>query len=180
MDQEKFLYQKGISLRKILLVLFFTSCIYSADPVLIANELINKNLYFTQKTNTGIEEVSSKGEIIRRNNSIEITIDYPSKEKYIIQDSLIEIYDYEFNQYQIFEINDDNSFIIDFFYNGIDVTDVKNDENNSFTVTKNKNDFFVKIISESKFLIRYSDNMNYKNTIVFEALEKKWILYLLV
>ena len=173
MDQEKFLYQKGISLRKILLVLFFTSCIYSADPVLIANELINKNLYFTQKTNTGIEEVSSKGEIIRRNNSIEITIDYPSKEKYIIQDSLIEIYDYEFNQYQIFEINDDNSFIIDFFYNGIDVTDVKNDENNSFTVSKNKNDFFVKIISESKFLIRYSDNMNYKNTIVFEALEKK-------
>lgn len=179
MDQEKFLYQKEISLHKILLVLFFSSCIYSADPVQIANELINKNLYFTQNTNTGIEEVSSKGEIIRRNNSIEITIDYPSKEKYIIQDSLIEIYDYEFNQYQIFEINDDNSFIIDFFYNGIDVTDVKNDENNSFTVTKNKNDFFVKIISESKFLIHYSDNMNYKNTIVFEVLEK-WILYLLV
>ncbi len=157
----------------LLLVLFFTSRIYSADSVLIANELINKNLYFTQNTNTGIEEISSKGEIIRRDNSIEITIDYPSKEKYIIQDSLIEIYDYEFNQYQIFEINDDNSFIIDFFYNGIDVTDVKNDENNSFTVSKNKNDFFVKIISESKFLIHYSDNMNYKNTIVFEALEKK-------
>lgn len=178
MDQEKFLYQKEISLHKILLVLFFSSCIYSADPILVANELINKNLYFTQKTNTGIEEVSSKGEIIRRNNSIEITIDYPSKEKYIIQDSLIEIYDYEFNQYQIFEINDDNSFIIDFFYNGIDVNDVKNGDNNSFTVTKNKNDFFVKIISESKFLIRYNDNMNYKNTIVFEVLEKKWIFYL--
>lgn len=173
MDQEKFLYQKEISLHKILLVLFFSSCIYSADPVQIANELINKNLYFTQKINTGIEEVSSKGEIIRRNNSIEITVDYPSKEKYIIQDSLIEIYDYEFNQYQIFEINDDNSFIIDFFYNGIDIIDARNKDENSFTVNKNKNDFFVKIISESKFLIHYSDNMNYKNTIVFEALEKK-------
>ena len=173
MDQEKFLYQKEISLHKILLVLFFSSCIYSADPVQIANELINKNLYFTQKINTGIEEVSSKGEIIRRNNSIEITVDYPSKEKYIIQDSLIEIYDYEFNQYQIFEINEDNSLIIDFFYNGIDIIDARNKDENSFTVNKNKNDFFVKIISESKFIIRYSDNMNYKNTIVFEVLDKK-------
>lgn len=178
MDQEKFLYQKEISLHKILLVLFFSSCIYSADPVQIANELINKNLYFTQKINTGIEEVSSKGEIIRRNNSIEITVDYPSKEKYIIQDSLIEIYDYEFNQYQIFEINEDNSLIIDFFYNGIDIIDARNKDENSFTVNKNKNDFFVKIISESKFIIRYSDNMNYKNTIVFEVLDKKWIFYL--
>ena len=169
MDQEKFLFQKEISLHKVLLVLFFSSYIYSVDPILTANELISKNLYFTQNTNTGVEEVSSKGKIIRGKNNIEITIDYPSKEKYLIQDSTIEIYDYEFNQSQIFEINDDNSFIIDFFNNGIDFNDVESIEDNSFMVTKNKNDFFVKIISDSQFIISYSDNMNYKNSIIFEV-----------
>lgn len=158
-------------MHNILLVLLFSSQIYSVDPVLIANELINKNLSFTQNTNRDIEEVSSKGMIFRGNNSIEVTIDYPSKEKYLIQDSTIEIYDYEFNQSQIFEINDDNSFIIDFFNNGIDFKDVKNIEDNSFMVTKNKNDFFVKIISDSQFLISYKDNMNYKNSIIFEVIK---------
>ena len=160
-------------MHKVFLVLFFSSYIYSVDPVLIANELINKNLYFTQNTNTGVEDVSSKGMIFRSNESIEITIDYPSKEKYIIKDSFIEIYDYEFNQSQIFEINDDNSFIIDLLDNGIDINDIKHKEDNSFMVTKNNNEFFVKIISDSKFLISYSDNMNYENSIVFEAIEKK-------
>ena len=158
-------------MHKVLLVLFFSSYIYSVDPVLTANELISKNLYFTQNTNTGLEEFSSKGKIIRGKNSIEISIDYPSKEKYLIQDSTIEIYDYEFNQSQIFEINDDNSFIIDFFNNGIDFNDVENIEDNSFKVTKNKNDFFVKIISDSQFLISYKDNMNYKNNIIFELIK---------
>ena len=159
-------------MHNILLVLLFSSQIYSVDPVLIANELINKNLSFTQNTDRDIEEVSSKGMIFRGNNSIEITIDYPSKEKYLIQDSTIEIYDYEFNQSQIFEINDDNSFIIDFFNNGIDFNDVESIEDNSFMVTKNKNDFFVKIISDSQFIISYSDNMNYKNSIIFEVIKQ--------
>ena len=160
-------------MHKVFLVLFFSSYIYSVDPVLIANDLINKNLYFTQNTNTGVEDVSSKGMIFRSNESIEITIEHPSKEKYIIKDSFIEIYDYEFNQSQIFEINDDSSFVIDLLDNGIDTKNVNYIDDNSFIVTKNKSDFFVKIISDSKFIISYSDNMNYENNIVFEAIDYK-------
>lgn len=156
---------------KVFLVLFFSSYIYSVDPVLIANDLINKNLYFTQNTNTGVEDVSSKGMIFRSNESIEITIEHPSKEKYIIKDSFIEIYDYEFNQSQIFEINDDSSFVIDLLDNGIDTKNVNYIDDNSFIVTKNKSDFFVEIISDAKFIISYSDNMNYENNIVFEAID---------
>ena len=158
-------------MHKVLLVLFFSSYIYSVDPVLIANELINKNLYFTQNTNTGVEDVSSKGMIFRSNESIEITIEHPSKEKYIIKDSFIEIYDYEFNQSQIFEINDDSSFVIGLLDNGIDTKNVNYIDDNSFIVTKNKSDFLVKIISDAKFIISYSDNMNYENNIVFEAID---------
>ena len=160
-------------MHKVFLVLFFSSYIYSVDPVLIANDLISKNLYFTQNTNTGVEDVSSKGMIFRSNESIEITIEHPSKEKYIIKDSFIEIYDYEFNQSQIFEINDDSSFVIDLLDNGIDTKNVNYIDDNSFIVTKNKSDFFVKIISDSKFIISYSDNMNYENNIVFEAIDYK-------
>jgi hypothetical protein len=160
-------------LHKVFLVLFFSSYIYSADPVVITNELINKNLYFTQNTNTGVEDVSSKGMILRTNESIEITIEHPSKEKYIIKDSFIEIYDYEFNQSQMFEINDDNSFVIDLLDNGIDTENVNYIDENSFTVTKNKSDFFVKIISDAKFIISYSDNMDYENNIVFEVIDQK-------
>ena len=160
-------------MHKVFLVLFFSSYIYSVDPVLIANDLISKNLYFTQNTNTGVEDVSSKGMIFRSNESIEITIEHPSKEKYIIKDSFIEIYDYEFNQSQIFEINDDSSFVIDLLDNGIDTKNVNYIDENSFIVTKNKSDFFVKIISDSKFIISYSDNMNYENNIVFEAIDYK-------
>lgn len=158
-------------MHKVFLVLFFSSYIYSVDPVLIANDLINKNLYFTQNTNTGVEDVSSKGMIFRSNESIEITIEHPSKEKYIIKDSFIEIYDYEFNQSQIFEINDDSSFVIDLLDNGIDTKNVNYIDDNSFIVTKNKSDFLVKIISDAKFIISYSDNMNYENNIVFEAID---------
>ena len=158
-------------MHKVFLVLLFSSYIYSVDPVLIANELINKNLYFTQNTNTGVEDVSSKGMIFRSNESIEITIEHPSKEKYIIKDSFIEIYDYEFNQSQIFEINDDSSFVIDLLDNGIDTKNVNYIDDNSFIVTKNKSNFFVKIISDDKFIISYSDNMNYENNIVFEAID---------
>lgn len=158
-------------MHKVFLFLFFSSYIYSVDPVLIANDLINKNLYFTQNTNTGVEDVSSKGMIFRSNESIEITIEHPSKEKYIIKDSFIEIYDYEFNQSQIFEINDDSSFVIDLLDNGIDTKNVNYIDDNSFIVTKNKSDFFVKIISDAKFIISYSDNMNYENNIVFEAID---------
>ena len=158
-------------MHKVFLVLFFSSYIYSFDPVLIANDLINKNLYFTQNTNTGVEDVSSKGMIFRSNESIEITIEHPSKEKYIIKDSFIEIYDYEFNQSQIFEINDDSSFVIDLLDNGIDTKNVNYIDDNSFIVTKNKSDFFVEIISDAKFIISYSDNMNYENNIVFEAID---------
>ena len=98
-------------------------------------------------------------------------IDFPTKEKYILRDSIIEIYDYEFNQSQIIEINEDNSYIFDFLINGIDKNEIHSVNENSFTVLKNGSKFFVTIISENSFSVSYNDNMNYKNLIVFEVLK---------
>ena len=145
--------------------------LYSEDSILSINKLIKNNLNFVQTTDSGFEEINSKGTLLRNKDFIEITIDYPAKEKYILRDSIIEIYDYEFNQSQIIEINDDNSFLFDFLTNGIDTDEINNMNENSFTVLKIDNQFFVNIISESSFSISYNDNMNYKNLIVFEVLK---------
>jgi hypothetical protein len=144
--------------------------LYSEDSILSINKLIKNNLNFVQTTDSGSKEINSKGTLLRNKNFIEIKVGFPNKEKYIIRDSIIEIYDYEFNQSQIIEINDDNSFIFDFLTDGIDEDEINNMNKNSFTVVKNDNQFFINIISDSSFSISYNDNMDYKNRIVFEVL----------
>lgn len=144
--------------------------ISSNDLVLSFNQLINNNLSFIQTTDTGAEEVQSIGQIYKKEDVIEIIIDLPNREKYTIRDSLIEIYDYEFDQTQIIEINDDNSFLIDFLNNKFDFDDIQLLDKNSFIVFKNNKEFTISIISESTFSIIYKDNMDYKNSILFTTL----------
>ena len=155
---------------KLIFFILLSVSLYSEDSVSSINKLINNNLIFFQTTDSGFEEINSKGRLIRNKDFIEITIDFPSNEKYILRDSIIEIYDYEFNQSQIIEINDDNSFLFDFLTNGIEAEEVNNMNENSFTILKNDNQFIVNIISEKSFSISYNDNMDYKNRIVFEVL----------
>jgi len=145
--------------------------LYSEDIILSINKLIKNDLNFVQTTDSGFEQIDSKGTLLRNNGFIEITIDLPTKEKYILRDSNIEIYDYEFNQSQIIEINDDNSFLFDFLTRGLNVNQVNAMNENSFTVLKNDNQFVVNLISEISFSITYNDNMDYKNLIVFEVLK---------
>ena len=156
---------------KLALFILVSINLYSEDNISSINKLIKNNLNFIQTTDSGFEEIDSKGTLLRNKDFIEITIDFPAKEKYIIRDPIIEIYDYEFNQSQIIEINEDNSFLFDFLINGIDVNEINNMNHNSFTVINNNNQFFVNIISESSFSVSYKDNMDYKNLIVFEVLK---------
>ncbi len=156
---------------KLALFILVSINLYSEDNISSINKLIKSNLNFIQTTDSGFEEIDSKGTLLRNKDFIEITIDSPAKEKYIIRDSIIEIYDYEFNQSQIIEINEDNSFLFDFLINGIDANEINNMNHNSFTVINNDNQFFVYIISESSFSVSYKDNMDYKNLIVFEVLK---------
>ena len=155
---------------KLVLFILLSINLYSEDSTSSINKLIKNNLNFVQTTDSGFEEIDSKGTLIRNKDFIEITIDFPTKEKYILRDSIIEIFDYEFNQSHIIEINDDNYFLFNFLTNGIDVDEINNMNETSFTVIKNDNQFFVNIISESSFSISYNDNMDYKNLIIFEVM----------
>ena len=155
---------------KLVLFVLFSINLYSEDNISSINKLIKNNLHFVQTTYSGFEETDSKGTLIRNKDFIEITIDFPTKEKYILRDSIIEIYDYEFNQSQIIEITDDNSFLFDILTNGIEADEINNMNKNTFTVLKNDNQFIINIVSEKSFSISYNDNMNYKNLILFEVL----------
>ena len=156
---------------KLILFTLLSVNLYSEDSIFTINKLIKNNLNFVQTTESGFKEINSKGTLIRNNEFIEIMIDFPTKEKYIIRDSIIEIYDYEFNQSQIIKINDENSFLFDFLANGIDADRIDNINDNSFSVLTNDSRFFVNVISENSFSITYNDNMEYKNLIVFEVLK---------
>ena len=156
---------------KLILFTLLSVNLYSEDSILTINNLIKNNLNFVQTTDSGFKEINSKGTLIRNNELIEIMIDFPTKEKYIIRDSIIEIYDYEFNQSQTIKINDENSFLFDFLANGIDADRIDNINDNSFSVLTNDSRFFVNVISENSFSITYNDNMEYKNLIVFEVLK---------
>ena len=156
---------------KLILFTLLSVNLYSEDSIFTINKLIKNNLNFVQTTDSGFKEINSKGTLIRNNELIEIMIDFPTKEKYIIRDSIIEIYDYEFNQSQIIKINDENSFLFDFLANGIDADGIDYINDNSFSVLTNDSQFFVNVISENSFSITYNDNMKYKNLIVFEVLK---------
>jgi len=101
-------------LYKLALFILVSINLYSEDNISSINKLIKNNLNFIQTTDSGFEEIDSKGTLLRNKDFIEITIDFPAKEKYIIRDSIIEIYDYEFNQSQIIEINEDILFYLIF------------------------------------------------------------------
>ena len=156
---------------KLVLLTLLSINLYSEDSILSINKLLKNNLNFVQTTDSGYEEINSKGTLFRNKEIIEIMVDFPTKEKYILRESKIEIYDYEFNQSQIIEINEDNSYIFDFLINGIDKNEIYSVKENSFTVLKNDSKFLVAIISENSFSVSYNDNMNYKNLIVFEVLK---------
>ena len=65
--------------------------IYSNDVIYSFNNLILNDLEFVQQTNINSRIDESVGKIYRINNFIQVEILKPSKEKYIIKDSLIEV-----------------------------------------------------------------------------------------
>ena len=84
----------------------------SSNIVSSFNKFIKFDLKFIQDTNNGFSSTQSIGQIYRKENIIEITVDSPIKEKYVIRDTFIEIIDYDFNQTQRLDINNKDLIFI--------------------------------------------------------------------
>ena len=94
MVQERFLYLKEINLKQLLIFSLILSLNIASNEVLNKfNSLIKKDLYFSQEIETNTTDKSfSEGSIERYGENIEVIIEKPVREKYIIKNN--EIFDF--------------------------------------------------------------------------------------
>ena len=169
MVQERFLYLKEINLKQLLIFLLILCLNIDSNEVLNKfNILIKKDLYFAQEIETNTTDKSfSEGSIKRYGQDIEVIIEKPVKEKYIIKNNEIELYDYEFNQSQIFAINKNEMPVLDLLKEGVQLQEIQDLTDRSFKVNYNEEYIYIEILSDKSFFIAYNDNMNYKNIVTF-------------
>ena len=79
------------------LLIFVSFNVFPSSPIENFNTLILKNLFFTQKSfdSTTKSLTESNGNITRENSSIFINVNKPYRERYIVKNSSIEIYDFD-------------------------------------------------------------------------------------
>jgi hypothetical protein len=159
-----------MSLKLKILLIVGSINICSNDLILSFIKIILNDLEFVQETNISSEIQKSTGKVIRKSNFLEVLILEPSKEKYVIKDNIIEVYDFEFNQTSYIDINDQESNILNFLINGINIKNVKEISDKSFIINEFHNLYQVELKSESELSVTFKDNMNFVNTINFKSL----------
>ena len=112
---------------------------------------------------------TSSGKIIRdNNNSLQIEIYEPFREKYVIDNNGIKIYDLEFDQVRMIKKEEINNDILEFIYNGFsEDLDIENLDDKSFKINEDSNSYYVEFVNEDTLQIKYKDNMGVENLVRF-------------
>ena len=169
MDQEKFSYQKEINLKPfsfILLLVAFNIC--SEEVLKSFNTMLQGNLSFKQEIENNINDKSySEGYIQRKGGVIEINIKEPFREKYLISNKELTVYDLEFDQTQIVTITKNEAPLINLLKSGAVLEQAQELTDKSFIIAINDELLYIELISDKSFYVSYKDNMNYKNKVTF-------------
>ena len=112
---------------------------------------------------------TSSGKIIRdNNNSLQIEIYEPFRERYLIDNNGIKIYDLEFDQVRMIKKEEINNNILEFIYNGFsEDLDIENLDDKSFKINEDSNSYYVEFVNEDTLQIKYKDNMGVENLVRF-------------
>ena len=112
---------------------------------------------------------TSSGKIIRdNNNSLQIEIYEPFRERYVIDNNGIKIYDLEFDQVRMIKKEEINNNILEFIYNGFsEDLDIENLDDKSFKINEDSNIYYVEFVNEDILQIKYKDNMGVENLVRF-------------
>ncbi len=112
---------------------------------------------------------TSSGKIIRdNNNSLQIEIYEPFRERYVINNNGIKIYDLEFDQVRMIKKEEINNNILEFIYNGFsEDLDIENLDDKSFKINEDSNSYYVEFVNEDTLQIKYKDNMGVENLVRF-------------
>ena len=134
------------------------------------NNLIDKDLSFVQKSLDPIsnEYIESAGTLIHQDALIIVNIETPYKEKYTINNTFIDVYDYDFEQSRVIQLDDIDSNMIHYIKNGItESQNIKVLSTNAIEISENNNKTYIELLDEKRFLIKFKDNMNVTNLINF-------------
>jgi len=135
------------------------------------NIFFKNELSFTQtslnKINNNFD--TSSGKITRDNNNyLQIEVDEPFKERYLINNNGIKIYDLEFDQVRIIKKDEINNNILEFIYSGFsEDIDIETVSDKSFKIIEDNNSYYVEFINEDTLQIKYKDNMGVENLVRF-------------
>ena len=112
---------------------------------------------------------TSSGKIIRdNNNSLQIEIYEPFRERYVINNNGIKIYDLEFDQVRMIKKEEINNNILEFIYNGFsEDLDIENIDDKSFKISEDNNYYYVEFVNKNTLQIKYKDNMGVENLVRF-------------
>ena len=146
--------------------------LFSDSSINTFNNLIKENLIFNQKSlNQVSNEYSiSSGNLIHSDNLITININKPFKERYEINDSYIDIYDYDFDQHKKIYLDDIESNLINYLIKGIEENvNIINLSDNSFTIDDGLNGMYIEIVDDKNFFIKFKDNMGTINMVTFKV-----------
>tara|TARA_B100001079_G_scaffold259256_1_gene258256 strand:+ start:437 stop:883 length:447 start_codon:yes stop_codon:yes gene_type:complete len=135
------------------------------------------NIFFTNELSfkqTSLNKINnnfdtSSGKITRdNNNSLQIEVDEPFKERYLIDNNGIKIYDLEFDQVRIIKKDEINNNILEFIYSGFsEDIDIETVSDKSFKIIEDNNSYYVEFINEDTLQIKYKDNMGVENLVRF-------------
>ena len=135
------------------------------------------NIFFTNELTfkqTSLNKINnnfdiSSGKIIRENDSsLQIEVDEPFKERYLIDNNGIKIYDLEFNQARTIKKDEINNNILEFIYSGFsEDLDIETVNDKSFIIIEDNNSYYVEFINEDTLQIKYKDNMGVENLVRF-------------
>jgi outer membrane lipoprotein-sorting protein len=134
------------------------------------NNLINKDLSFVQKSLDAISNqyIESTGTLIHQDALIIVNIETPYKEKYTINNTFIDVYDYDFEQSRVIQLDDIDTNMIHYLKNGItESQNIKVLSTNAIEINENNNKTYIEVLDEKRFLIKFKDNMNVTNLINF-------------
>jgi len=145
--------------------------------MVLSASLEDLNIFFTNELTfkqTSLNKINnnfdtSSGKIIRKNdNSMQIEVDEPFKERYLIDNNGIKIYDLEFNQARTIKKDEINNNILEFIYSGFsEDLDIETVNDKSFKIFEDNNSYYVEFINEDTLHIKYKDNMDVENLVRF-------------
>ena len=129
------------------------------------NELSFKQISFNKFSNNYDE---SLGNYTHNSNSIEIEITSPFKEIYFINNYGVEIHDLEFNQIKVISKDElKDNLIFNLFIQNTTDDIVELIDDSSFLIYENKIPYFFNFIDNETLEIKYKDNMEIDNLIIF-------------